>query len=194
MNKQDRIVREAIIESLVTLRMVHVWKRNWYKKEDVREYISNYYGKIRKIIQAANRRYWELTRCAGCGLYLLTSCSNRGRKDIRCPFGCRECHKKEASKDRSTAYYETDQGIIKRQKQNEKRDRRASKRFVNAKKSEPSSEEEKGSFVGHVRFIVSLIDGRFISWQEIKSILLDYFDKWRQHPLAYWLGLCNMRL
>lgn len=193
MNKQDKIVREAIIESLVTLRMVHVWERDWYKKEDVREYISDYYGKIHKIIQTANRRYWELIRCADCGIYLITSCSNRGRKDIRCPFGCRDCHKKEASKERSTAYYQTDYGIIKRQIQNAKRNRGSSKRSTEDEKEKASSsEEKKESFVGHVRLILSLIEGRFISWQEIKSIILDYFDKWKQHPLEYWLKLCNM--
>ena len=193
MNKQDKIVREAIIDSLVTLRMVHVWERNWYKKEDVREYISAYYKTIREIIQTANRRYWELTRCADCKIYLITSCSNRGRADIRCPFGCREYHKKKSSKDRSTAYYQTDYGIIKRRIQNAKRDRGSLKCSTEDEKEKASSsEEKKESFVGHVRLILSLIEGRFISCQEIKIILLDYFDKWKQHPLEYWLKLCNM--
>ncbi len=195
MNKQDRIVREVVIESLVRLRMVHVWERNWYKKEDVRKYISAYYKTVRKIIQTSNRRYWELTRCVDCGIYLITSCSNRGRKDIRCPFGCRECHKKKASNNRSRDYYQTDQGIIKRQKQNAKRDRGSLKCSTDNKNEiASSSEEEKGSFIGHVRLIISLIEDRFINWQEIKDILLGYFKKWRQHPLVFWLKICNMTL
>ena len=191
MNKQDKIVREAIIDSLVKLRMVHEWQKDWYKKQDVREYISVYYKKIRNIIKTVNHRYWELTRCADCGIYLITSCSNQGRKDIRCPFGCREKHKKEASNNRSIAYYETEQGQLKKQIQNANRYCH-SKGTSEKTEKEKSPSEEKGSFVGYVRFIVSLIEERFISWKEIKNILLEYFKKWRQHPLEYWLEVCNM--
>lgn len=191
MNKQNKIVRESIIDSLVKLRMVHVWEKNWYKKEEVQEYISTYYGKIRSIIQTAERRYWELTRCVDCGIYLITSCSNCGRKDIRCPFGCRECHKKAASNKRSRAYYKTIDGKKKKRRQNAKRYHLPKEIPIKNEKDE-SLPEEKGSFVGHIRFILSLIEGRFISWQEINDILAACFKKWRQHPLEYWLVLCNM--
>lgn len=189
MNKQDKIVRESIIDSLVKLRMVHVWEKDWYKKKDVREYVSAYYVKIRNIIQTTESRYWELTRCVDCEIYLITSCSNRGREDIRCPFGCRECNKKATSNKRSRAYYKTIAGKKKKQKQNENRYRRSNQSSIETKKS---SKEEKGSFLGYLRFILSIIEGRFISWQDINDILEACFKKWSQHPLEYWLGLCNM--
>ncbi len=183
---------EQYINFAIIIRALHVYKPAWYRDTRIRWFVYEYYQTLRIILNLTSEKYRELTRCVHCGIYLITSCSNRGRKDIRCPFGCREKHKKDASKNRSTAYYKTEQGQIKRRIQNVKRDRYSSRCSTGDEKEKSSAEEKNGSFVGHIRFIISLIEGRFISWQEIKSILLDYFQKWKQHPLAYWLKLCNM--
>ena len=182
---------EQYINFAIIIRALHVYEPNWYRDTRIRWFVYEYYQTLRIILNLTSEKYRELTRCVHCGIYLITSCSNRGRKDIRCPFGCREKHKKDASNKRSTAYYKTEQGQIKRRIQNVKRDRGSSKRSE-ADGNEKPLAEDKSSFVGYLRFIISLIEGRFISWQEIKDILLEYFKKWRQLPLEYWLKLCNM--
>jgi hypothetical protein len=133
----------------------------------------------------------ELTKCCCCGIKFLTAVSNRGRKDIYCPFGCREKHKKASSHQRSKAYYKTEPGKEKKRRLNRNRYRQPIKSREDEKKIK-NSREESISLVGHIRFVFSLLEGRHISWLEIKKILLEYFKKWRQHPLEYWLKVCNM--
>lgn len=184
---------EQYIHILIIIRALHIYEPHWYRKKNYRWFVKEYYQTLRIVLKATPKNHRELTRCAHCGIYFLTAPSNRGRKDIRCPFGCREQHKKEASKYRSTAYYQTDDGKIKRQIQNAKRYKNVKDPDSALKKKEQLS-KEKGSFIGYLRFIISLMEGKYISWQEIKGVLLEYFKKWKQHPLEYWLRLCNMTL
>ena len=180
--------------SLIIIRMLHIYTNRWYKAEEIRRQVIGYYSKTRNITHKTKHKYRELIRCCDCGMYFITTPSNRGRTDIRCPFGCREKHKKEVSRQRVNRYRKTEKGKERKKEANKNRyllSRKEQKREKNKKQIE---EDQKGSFIGYLRFILSLIEGRYISWQKIKSILLGYFKKWRQHPLEYWLSLCNMTL
>lgn len=63
----------------------------------------------------------HLARCADCGILFLTDSRNIGHKNLRCPFGCRASHARKTSKARSTAYYQTNSGKLKKRKLNENR-------------------------------------------------------------------------
>jgi hypothetical protein len=52
--------------------------------------------------------------CIHCGIRFFTHPRNAGRRNLRCPFGCREHHRRQRSSQRSAAYYRTPSG--KRQK------------------------------------------------------------------------------
>lgn len=52
--------------------------------------------------------------CIHCGIRFLTHPRNAGRRNLRCPFGCRKQHRRQRSSQRSAAYYRTPAG--KRQK------------------------------------------------------------------------------
>lgn len=184
------IEQEILLLCIINLKMQYTNKKEWYKNFYIQEYSHKFYSENRKIMRTVSSKNWVLTRCSDCRIYFLTTASNRGRKDIRCPFGCREKHKRESSKKRVREYRKTEIGRKKKQKLNEKRYLYKSSTEINNIAS--TACEEKGSFVGYLRFIISLKESRFISWQKIKSMLLEYFKKWRQHPLEYWLKLCNM--
>ncbi len=184
--------QEILLLSIIHLKMLHINEKEWYKNYYTQEYVHTFYSGSRKIMKTVFAKYWVLIRCVDCRIYFLTAPSNRGRKDIRCPFGCREKHKRECSKKRVRKYRKTKIGRKKKQELNERRYLYKYKSSTEIKNTVSKACEEKGSFTGYLRFILSLIEGRFISWPEIKSILLAYFDKWRQHPLEYWLKLCNM--
>jgi len=51
-----------------------------------------------------------LVRCVYCGIRFLADYRNPNRKDLRCPFGCRRCHEREASNRRAAKYRQTAKG------------------------------------------------------------------------------------
>jgi len=51
-----------------------------------------------------------VVHCAHCGIRFLTHPRNAGRRNLRCPFGCRQHHRRQRSCQRSTAYYRTEAG------------------------------------------------------------------------------------
>jgi hypothetical protein len=62
-----------------------------------------------------------LASCAHCGIRFLTHPRNAGRRDLRCPFGCRQHHRRQRSSQRSTAYYRTAGGKRKKKRLNGRR-------------------------------------------------------------------------
>lgn len=59
-----------------------------------------------------------MTHCVHCRIRFLTHPRNAGRRDLRCPFGCRDHHRRQRSSQRSTAYYQTVPGRCKRKRLN----------------------------------------------------------------------------
>lgn len=126
-----------------------------------------------------------LKRCRHCRIFFLTDPRNAGRKDERevgrkdlgCPFGCRQAHSQQQSTRRSVAYYQTDKGKEKKQKLNQRR-----RTAVHGQPPVPQAQEapaptptERGPWpepvVEHVRVGVSLIEGRPVSRAEIGEML-----------------------
>ena len=62
-----------------------------------------------------------LRRCAHCRIFFFTDPRNAGRSDLRCPFGCRQTHRRDSSGQRSAAYYRTAAGRCKKKALNGKR-------------------------------------------------------------------------
>lgn len=48
--------------------------------------------------------------CVHCGIRFLADYRNPNRKDLRCPFGCRRCHEREASNRRAAKWRRTPLG------------------------------------------------------------------------------------
>ena len=98
---------------------------------------------------------------------------------MRCPFGCREAHRKRRSTERSVAYYRTAEGKVKKQIQNGKR----VQRVVRADASPPvtAALELHAGIVGYVTMVASLIERRRVSEAEILQMLVRAM---RQHSMA----------
>jgi len=56
--------------------------------------------------------------CADCRIRFLTHPRNAGRRNLRCPFGCRQEHRRQRSCQRSIAYYRTAAGKAKKKRLN----------------------------------------------------------------------------
>lgn len=63
--------------------------------------------------------------CKHCGIRFFTHPRNAEREDLRCPFGCREHHRRELSKERSRRHYQ-------------KAEAKKKKAFRNAQRSFPA--------------------------------------------------------
>jgi hypothetical protein len=141
---------------------------------------------LREVLRVHRRLRRCLKRCRHCGIYFLTHPCNAARVDLRCPFGCRRCGRKRSAIERSVEYYRTTEGKTKKRELNARRSRGMSKK----KKQEQAQraaerlarikarEEEK--ILEHIRMVVSQIEGRAVSREEIEAML---DEKMRQHSL-----------
>jgi len=159
----------------------------WYREGEVCALVLQYYFVLRSVLRAKPCLRHYLTRCRHCRIFFLTHPCNAGRCDLGCPFGCREANRKRRSIQRSTEYYDTAEGKIKKKLQNGKRSQGEAK---------PNScsqlEETRQSLVldgcrfdtrmvRYVGMVTSLIEGRWVSMDEILRMLARAV---RQHSMA----------
>lgn len=139
-----------------------------------------YYTLLRSILrtQPALRRC--RTRCRHCGIYFLTHPRNAGRCDLRCPFGCREAHRRRQSNQRSAAYYRELEGKEKKRAQNAKR----RKAPMPPPPPPPAPEPLRpwpAPIVQYVQMVTSLLEGRPVSSAEVAQMLARVL---RQHRMV----------
>jgi hypothetical protein len=127
-----------------------------------------------------------MTRCRDCRIFFLTHPRNAGRRDLRCPFGCRDAHRKQRSTERSIEYYNTEEGKTKKKIQNGKRGRSERELGEALGRNEPEPECDgirwNAGIVDYVRMVTSLIEGRAVSRQEIVEML---GRSMRQHSIVH---------
>lgn len=126
---------------------------------------------LRSVLRIHPRLRRCLTRCRHCRIFFLTDPRNAGRRDLGCPFGCREAHRRRESTQRSSAYYREEAGRLK-------------KRLLNARRTQSPATVSRPSvplpaeplpwphpiFV-HVRLLVRLIEGRPVTLDEVVEML-----------------------
>ena len=59
--------------------------------------------------------------CCHCGIRFLTNPRNKGRADLRCPFGCRRHHRRQLANARSRKYSRTPRGARNKKRHNNRR-------------------------------------------------------------------------
>lgn len=145
-----------------------------------------------------------MKHCAHCGIRFLTHPRNAGRRNLRCPFGCREHHRRQGSRQRSIAYYQTAAGKRKKQDQNRRRRRSSLSPPVaeSAPRTPPPGQEPptdaraelrldgvlldessltNSPVVPYLRMMVSLIEGVRFGVDELRGLLRQAL---RQHSIA----------
>lgn len=152
----------------------------------MRELALAYYFVLRTVLRRRPPPQVCLTRCRHCRIFFLTHARNRGREDLGCPFGCADAHRRKQSAKRSTAYYRTPAGKVKKARLNDRRRQQAGDpgsepQGVSAR---PRPDEillptETGAgeipfpagIVEHVRVVTSLIEGVEVSREEVVTML-----------------------
>lgn len=136
--------------------------------------VLEYYLLLRSILKARPHLRPCLTRCRLCRIFFVSDLRNVGRKDLGCPFGCKEAHRKRSSTRRSVAYYQDLPGKAKKAHQNAKR-----------RKPVPEPPPDPPPFpepvIKHVQRVVSLIEGQAVNRREIVEMLTRVL---RQHSMV----------
>lgn len=116
-----------------------------------------------------------LTRCRHCHILFFTHPRNAGRSDLGCPFGCREAHRQRNSIQRSTEYYQSEEGKIKKKYLNSNRSQKS--RLPESSRGENGIDDAS---VYHIQMVTSLIEGRNVGLAEIYDMLCKIL---RQHSI-----------
>ncbi len=127
-----------------------------------------------------------LKRCRHCGIFFFTHPANAKRTDLRCPFGCSASHRRQRATERSVAYYRTEAGKQKKRRLNRNRylglANAGSQVHVQDHTVERTEDPCDEPIVGYVRMVMSLIEGRRVSRDEVFGMLEQI---WRQHSLSH---------
>jgi hypothetical protein len=145
-----------------------------------------YYVLLRSVLRGKPHLRACLTRCRHCRIFFLTHPRNAGRRNLRCPFGCRETHRQQASAQRSGAYYRGDEGKKKKSALNQRRSSppsmpRSQAGAPQAPVGQRRSAQAQSAIVEHVRMVVSLIEGRRVSRRAILQMVV---KNMRQHTMV----------
>jgi hypothetical protein len=144
--------------------------------------VLEYYLLLRSVLRAKPFLRACQTRCGHCGIFFLTDRRNAGRQDLRCPFGCREAHRKQQSTRRSVAYYRDPQGRKKKSDLNQRRAKASAARpAAGACVPKPGLAQWNEAMVEYVQMVSSWIEGRRVSRKEILEMLARVL---RQHTMC----------
>ena len=148
--------------------------------------VAEYYVLLRSTLRTKPHLRQCLCRCRHCRIFFLTHPRNAGRRDLGCPFGCKQEHRRRESIRRSTAYYQDPQGREYKRRQNQ-RQRGQVEILGNpapAPPPKPASapcpaevaaalpKAKDAELVEQVRVVVSLIEARPVSLEELWQMLL----------------------
>ena len=119
------------------------------------------------------------TRCWHCGIFFLTDPRNAGRRDLGCPFGCRQAHRRTQSTRRSVDYYRQPEGQVKKRALNSRR--RVAPLASPAAPPFHSPLPWPRPILEYVRGVVSVIEGRRVLLSEVVAMLQETV---RQHRMV----------
>jgi hypothetical protein len=133
-----------------------------------------------------------LTRCKHCRIFFLTHPRNAGRNDLRCPFGCRQAHRKESSNKRSSEYYQSEEGKKKKKAHNRRRRLQVepdqvepdngSDDLINDESTGQQEEVVRDKVtLSYIQMLVSLIEGHLVSLDEVLKMVHKIM---RQHSIG----------
>ena len=175
---------------LVQIQELFQFCPDWYRRSEVvRTRVAQYYVVLRSVVRHKPPLRRCLSRCQHCGIFFLTHPRNAGRRDLGCPFGCQAAHRKQSSTARSVAYYRNSVGKQKKRMQNHKRRNDPGRADPPRRVTIGGEGEERQQLqlqanpvLGYIGMVVSLIEGRRVSQEEIVEMLARAV---RQHSISH---------
>ena len=172
---------------LLQLQAVCKYFPDWHREESVKELTICYYRILYKVVRDKPSVKRHITRCVDCGIYFITDPRNKDRADLRCPFGCRDAHRRRCSNERSTVYYQTANGKYKKRLLNQRRCRRSEAPSVVSARVEDARIAFQDADVGlsvpflvYLQSVARVVEGRAISLAAIRMAVRKIL---RQHSI-----------
>jgi len=106
---------------VIAIEKVFSFQRDWHQADRAKPLVRQYQIQLDAVLESHPDLQRCVTQCVYCGIRFLTHPRNTGRRDLRCPFGCRREHRLERSGQRSKAYRQTARGKWKKQEFNRRR-------------------------------------------------------------------------
>ena len=97
------------------------FRPDWHQDERASPLVRQYRTTLESVLESHPQLRECLKHCTHCGIEFLTDPRNASRTNLRCPFGCRQCHRRQCSSRRSTAYNRTAAGKFKKKRRNAQR-------------------------------------------------------------------------
>jgi len=185
------------------------FRADWHQDDRARPLVRQYQSTLDSVLQSHPELRRCVAYCRDCGIRFLTHPRNAGRRNLRCPFGCRQHHRRQRSCQRSTAYYQTAAGRAKKKRLNARRqvsqvpptaqppsdfDRQETSPSGAASEPLPVTVELRldgvvldasslanSPMLPYVRMVVSLIEGVELSCREVLCLLRQAM---RQHSIG----------
>jgi len=105
------------------------FRPDWHQDDRAHRLVRQYQLTLDAILRDHPGLASCAVHCCHCGIRFLTHPRNANRQNVRCPFGCREHHRRQQANQRSKRHYRTDQG-------------RRNKKLLNAKRSAAGGDTE----------------------------------------------------
>lgn len=150
-----------------------------------------YYLVIRQLKQKHPHYHLYQTSCKECGIYFFTDPRNNGRKDLRCPFGCRDFHRKHKSHVRSRNYYQSFVGKVKKRELNRKRGKTCFKENSSEffqKSASPldgSRTKDNSTLISYLAILIGLLEQRRVTQAEIEAFVRNVRQQGIEHVEIY---------
>ena len=161
---------------------------DWYRAAPVVGLVLAYYAVLRSVLRAQPELRRCRTRCRHCGIFFLTHPRNAGRRDLGCPFGCRQAHHRRQGNQRTAAYYREEAGKDKKRALNAQRRKQPTRRATPPPAPTRPPPPADGlpsawprTMLPYLQMVTGLIEGRPVSRTEVVAMLLRAL---RQHRMV----------
>ena len=91
---------------------------DWHRHNQAVQLVRQYDLKLTSVLDSYPELQDCVAHCCHCGIRFLTFRCNRGRQDLRCPFGCRQHHRRQQANARSRKHYRTVEGKQRKEARN----------------------------------------------------------------------------
>jgi hypothetical protein len=160
----------------------NTFEREWFLGANHRDLTATYYWELRSLARTYSSEV-SISRCRDCGIRFLTPIRNEGRKDMRCPCGCRKQHEAKSSSKRSAAYRKTEAGRKKKKELNRRRHLKSAP--AKRQKNDDSVTQEKlPELLRYYRWLILLLDGVLMDVRRLKEFIEGIREKVRQRGRA----------